>query len=391
MGYKTYRILPQSEDKCFSTHLARCETILENRFYKIILDSESGAVVSIYDKDLAQEIVDAAAPHGFNQLLARWPETGEEGASTVGEIREGEDGPIYASLLISARGAGCPEITQEILLYNDIKRIDFRNRILRDSTPLLELYFPFPFLVENPQFRFEAAGSVIEPLVDQLPGTNTDYYTMQHWANIYNEDMGIAFSSIQAPVVEFGGLWPGFVSMNHHCVTPPGYEHEFKKPGDFDRGYVYSYVMNNNFITNFNNVQVSDSLYCYSLTTHEGDWLAGNANRFGWSIGNPLTPVCIQGDNGGTLKTNMSFCQVDKDNVVLLTMKEAEDREGLIIRLAETQGQDSDVEVTLPFIEIRQGFQTNLVEENEATVATEKHSVVVHVKAFGITTIRIQS
>ena len=76
---------------------------------------------------------------------------------------------VFASLIVQADSApltGCPQRTQEITLYNNIKRIDFANRILKDATPGLELYFAFPFAADQPQFRYEASNAVIEPIRD---------------------------------------------------------------------------------------------------------------------------------------------------------------------------------------------------------------------------------
>ena len=390
MGYKTYRLMPEEKATSFESSIVIRESSLENRYFKIALNPQTGSIESIYDKELSREIIDKDAPHKLNQLIVRWAKTGKEESPQKATIRKGENGPVYGSLIVSSQSTGCPQVMQEIILYDKIKRIDITNRILRDCTPLLEIYFAFPFLMNNPHFQFEGSNSVIEPLKDQFPGSNSDYYTMQHWADVSDKKVGITLSSIEAPIIEFGGLWPGYVSYAHHGVTPPGFGHKFKKSGEFSRGYMYSYVMNNNFRTNFENVQVTDTLFCYSLTTHKGDWREGQARDFGWAFQNPLIPVCTNGKKEGTLKKSISFCQIDRANVLLLTLKKAEDENGIVIRLIETEGKDTVATVRLPFISITQAYQTNLVEENWRSLSAQKHAVVVAMKAFSITTIRVQ-
>ncbi len=389
MGYRSYRLIPSKKKAKFSTKINVGEEYLENRFFRILLDEETGAIKSIYDKELECEIVDADAPHQLNQIITRWAKDGRENYLESIKIQKGKDGPLCASLIISGNITGCPWVIQEITIYNNLKRIDITNRLLRDSTPLLEVYYAFPFLVHNPRFRFDGTNSVIEPLNDQLPGSNSDYYTMQHWVDVFSEEMGVVFSSVEAPIVELGGLWPGYVSGAHHGVTPPGYGHEFKKPGEFTKGYVYSYLMNNNFRTNFKNTQVSDSIFRYSITTHKGDWQEGLPHQFGWAFHNPLFPVYIEGKKEGNLSSSYSFCQVNQTNILLLTLKKAEDGKGIIARLIETQGKDTEAMVEFPFINIGKAYQTNLVEENERLLAIEKHTVRVSIKAYGVTTIRI--
>jgi len=391
LGYKTYRLVPKEEAVPFNEDILVGETSLENRFFKVTLHPQSGSIESIYDKELKKEIVDKHAPHQLNQLITRWVKSGDEESPSNSKISKCQNGPVYGSLIVTGDGAGCPQRTQEIVLYDEIKRIDIRNRLLKDSTPALEIYFAFPFLMEHPHFRFEGSNSVIEPLVDQFPGSNSDYYTMQNWADVSDGEVGITFSSIEAHLVEFGGLWPGYVSQAHHGVTPPYFEHEFLKPGELTKGHIYSYVINSNFRTNFQPTQQGDMLFRYSITTHKGDWKEGRARDFGWAISNPLVPIRMNGKKEGTMKTSMSFCQVDKPNVLLLTAKNAEDGDGIIVRLIETEGEDTTVTLTLPFLTIQTTHQTNLVEENEKVLPAQKHAITVPIKAFGIRTIRINT
>ena len=43
--------------------------LLENRFYRVRFDAATGAITSIFDKQLKVELVDQAAPHKFNEYL----------------------------------------------------------------------------------------------------------------------------------------------------------------------------------------------------------------------------------------------------------------------------------------------------------------------------------
>ena len=154
---------------------------------------------------------------------------------------------------------------------------------------------------------------------------------------------------------------------------------------------MYSFVINSNFCTNFETVQQADMLFRYSITTHKGGWKKGRPRDFGWAIGNPLIAVRVNGKRQGTLGKKMSFCRVDKPNVLLLTLKQAEDGDGIIVRLIETEGKDVTATVTLPHLTIKKAYRTNLVEENTARLIYSTHKVTAPVKAFGITTIRLQT
>ena len=388
MGYKTFRIVPTDERSDASTSLVLTDNGIENRFFKIMLDPETGTVKSIYDKELGIELVDKDAPHQVNQMISRWVKTGKEESPKNASIRKGQNGPVYASLIISTSGAGCPQLTQEIKLFDKIKRVDFANRVLKDQTPIMEVYFAFPFKMDNPDFRFEAPLSVIKPLRDQLPGSNSNYYSVQHWADVSDGKTGITFAPVDAHLLEFGGLNPTVVSQAHHGVTPPDFLPDFVK--EITKGHMYSFVINSNFRTNMPSVQLGDILFRYSVTSHKGDWIEGCPRDFGWAVSNPLIPILVNDNQGkGDLPESLSFCQIDKSNVMLMTLKKAEDKEGIIVRLNETEGRDTEVVVRLPHISIKKVYKTNLIEKNESLLKVEGQTIKMNIKAFGIETIRI--
>lgn len=389
LGYKTYRIVPAKQSAPVSGSVAVGENTLENRFYRVTLDPQTGAVESIYDKELSREMVDKDAPHKLNQLVARWVKTGTLEVPPKARIRKGQTGPVYGSLIVSGEGPGCPQLTQEIILYDTVKRIELNNRVLKDSTAVIELYFAFPFRVDKPGFRFEATDSVMEPLADQFPGSNSNYYPVQHWAEVSDGQIGVTLCPLEAHLVEFGGLWPCYVSQAHHGVTPPDFGRPFVGREELRKGHLYSFVLSSNFRTNFQSVQQGDLLFRYAITTHRGDWKAGRPRDVGWAVANPLVPVLVSGKRQGTLPKRMSFAEVDQPNVLLLTLKRAEDGQGIILRLVETEGKQTTASVKLPHLAIRKAFRTNLVEEDEQELSFTAQTITATIKPFGLTTIRL--
>lgn len=387
MGYKTYKIIPADGSSVSSSSLVLTDNSIENRYYKLELNPETGTVISIFDKKLGMELVDQHAPHQVNQLITRWVSTGDEVSPETASIRRGRNGPVSASLVVSTSGAGCPQLTQEIILYDKIKRIDISNRVLKDMTPSMEVFFAFPFKMNDPDFRFESPLSVIKPLRDQFPGSNSNYYSIQHWANVSDGDKGIIFSPVDAHLVMFGGLNSSEVSQAHHGVTPVTFGAPFVT--EMKKGYMYSYVINSNFCTNFQTTQSGDILFRYSITSHKGGWIEGQPRDFGWAAGNPLVTISVDGKGKGDLPKTLSFCQVEQSNIMLLALKRAENDEGIIIRLNETEGRDTEVNVTLPLISIGKVYETNLVEENQRLLKVQGQTITIQMKAFGIKTLRI--
>lgn len=387
MGYKTYRIIPETPNS-FEPSIILTDKFIENRFYKVEIDSTMGTIKSIFDKELERELVDKDATHQVNQLITRLVKTGKEESPQKASIRKGQNGSIYSSIVISTSGIGCPQLTQEIVLYENIKRIDLNNRVLKDSTPTMELYFAFPFKMDNPDFRFEASNSVIKPLQDQFPGSNSNYYSVQHWADVSDGKFGITLSPIDSHLLEFGGLNPCYVSQAHHGFTPPGFGAEFVK--EITKGYMYSFIIDSNFRTNFQPTQQGDILFRYLITTHEGDWINGQPKNFGWSIGSQLIGVPINANKNGSLPKSASLFQIDKSNILLMTLKKAEESNGIIIRLIETEGKDNEVGVSFSNINAVKAYQTDIVENKVKEIAINNNSITLAIKAFGINTILLQ-
>ena len=47
----------------------RSNPVIENKYYRITIDAQSGAIQSIFDKELQRELVDTASPYRFGQYL----------------------------------------------------------------------------------------------------------------------------------------------------------------------------------------------------------------------------------------------------------------------------------------------------------------------------------
>jgi alpha-mannosidase len=104
-----------------------------------------------------------------------------------------------------------------------------------------------------------------------------------------------------------------------------------------------------------------------------------------------LTAVLVNGGKQGPLPSQASFCRLDRPNVLLVTIKRAEDGHGLIVRLIETDGNQTTTTLTMPAVTMEKAWLTNPVEENQASLSCTEHEVTVPIKAFGIATVRLQT
>jgi len=93
------------------------------------------------------------------------------------------------------------------------------------------------------------AGAPSLQIPDQFPGSNSNYYTVQHWADVSDREVGVTLCPLEAHLVEFGGLWPCYVSQAHHGFTPPDFGRPFVKPEELRNAHLYSFLLASNFRT----------------------------------------------------------------------------------------------------------------------------------------------
>ena len=93
--------------------------------------------------------------------------------------------------------------------------------------------------------------------------------------------------------------------------------------------------------------------------------------------------------NTGTLPQAYSFVNADKDNIVIETIKEAEDGNGIIVRAYETW--NSKTETTLSFCdEIKNATECNLIEDGADKVSFSGKTLKATFKPFEIKTFRVE-
>jgi len=391
LGYAVYAVVPDEAPASVAPKTTRVENVIENRFYRVTVDPITGGLLSVIDKEAGQELVDKKARQTLNQYIYENPEGGRKAvdnmeqrtkfgrtspAAAAGEA--GMTGPVASSLVVRTRAKPCSEILQEIVLYDHIKRIDIVNRLKKSETYDPEaLYFAFPFKVEGGKFRFEIADGTMSPETEQLPGTTRDWQTVQHWVEIANPKLSVVWSPVEAPLVQF-------------CDINTG---KWLKKIDLANTWLYSYAMNNYWMTNFKASQGGAFVFRYSMTSRRSGPDLLKSTQFGWEVHTPLAAAWLPGKNQGTLsEPSVSFFSLDKPNVIIQAVKEADDGDGIVVRLREIAGIETQVRITSPLFKAELlTFMATDIGEGPANVYTVvPRSIYVTVKPFGIQTVKIR-
>jgi hypothetical protein len=400
-GYKSFCLIPSAASGKSAATLK--ENLLESSFYRLTFNPQSGALTSIWDKELGVELVDQSAPHQFNEYLY---EQIERSASQVTSVwyrvqsaqLSGTVGPVADLMTVSASPKGVESLTQTILLYHGLKRIDFGLDLIKspsgrksrmsnmDLVNKESVYVALPFAVPDFRFKHELPGGIAEPIRDQFDGSCTAFYAVRHFSDVSNDRFGVTVSPMESSLVEYG--YP------RSCPLVAGREMEFEQEMRYPAtSRLYLYLLNNMFSVNIRWDQPGPMHFSWSLRSHFGNWQQGKADEFGWDVLNPFVARLVTGRKDGSLPGSSSFVGIDVPNVVCTTVKPAEaNGRGFIFRFHETQGRDTAATVDLPFLQrITSAVETDLVENdlpNPVSVG-DNGKLSLSLRPFGVKTIRV--
>ena len=276
MGYKALKIeLPGFNAK---EELEGNTEVLENDFYKLVIDKATGSISSLYDKELNLEFVDQQNPYKLGQPVRETSEKRDvspfkrTSVSNV-KIEKGINGPVWESVKISSdidgleKGdAGSPKgIDTEIRLFRNSKKIEFRymahKLIITDPEAL---YVAFPFSLPDSRIVFETIGGILSQ-GQQLPGSATDWNVAQNFVVVRGKKGQIVVVSNEVPLWHFSDF-----NMNKYDRIP--------KAG---KTWLYSWVMNNYWFTNFRAYQEGAFSWGYQITSST-DTTNTFATKYAW-------------------------------------------------------------------------------------------------------------
>jgi alpha-mannosidase len=197
----------------------------------------------------------------------------------------------------------------------------------------------------------------------------------------------VVWSPVEAPLVQFGDINTG----------------KWLKKLELTNAWVYSYALNNYWMTNFKAGQGGRLEFRFAVTSAAAgpsDRVA--SSRFGWEVHTPLVagwaPAAEEAKASISRATRLtapaaSFATVDQPNVIIQALKVAEAGDGLIVRLREIAGRATEVRLSLAALAgfLGEASSVDIVEENpRAVLPASDGSVVVPVKAFGLQTVKVR-
>lgn len=325
-----------------SPRVSVTENSLDNGLVKVVVDATSGEIVELCaagaTNNLARTAAGAALNHyayfnGDDPTKAR-----SNGPVT---IRVKEKGPLVGSLTIESSAPGCFSLTREIKLVAGEDHVELadvvdKERLVAKSYRAPEgkesVNFAFPFNVPDGQVRLEVPFGVIRPDADQIPGACKNWFTIDRWADVSNHDFGVTLVSLDAPLVEVGGLTANLLNSQTNPVVWR------KQVGPTQS--LFAWVMNNHWGTNYRAFQEGPVTFRFWLRPH-GAFDAAMASRVAISASQPLLAARAH----GAAPAATPRVAIDSRDVIVTGFKPSDDGRAIIMRLWNASDRDARTSV----------------------------------------------
>jgi alpha-mannosidase len=265
-----------------------------------------------------------------------------------------ERGPLVASVLVESDAPGCSKLTRELRVIDGIDRVDIIDVIDKKNIYEQEaVHLAFGFNVPGGVIRMDTPWAVVRPEADQLPGACKNYFTIQRWVDISNDDHGVTWATLDAPLIEIGAI-----TCDARDKSVGWIEHV--KPSTT----LYSYVMNNYWETNYKAGQEGPTTFRYSIEPH-GKFASGRAAQFGADRSQPLVVVPVNSNAA----IQRSILSVEPRDVIVTAFRPSSDGKAWIVRLFNTGESAAKVTLTWGAPSPDGIWLSNLAEEKVSQVS----------------------
>lgn len=369
LGFAVYRVVPEpTRIKIKVPALSATTESLENGRLRITVDSKTGCLTSVYDKQAKREALAAGACGNLLQAFHDKPKDWDAWnidanfEEQMWELREAESvklaesGSIRATIRVTKKFRKSTFV-QDISLTAGSPRLEIRTEADWHEDHVL-IKAAFPLAAQSNYATFEIPyGSIRRPTTRNTPEEKAKFEVPAiRWADLSDARGGLSLLNDS----KYGYDAKGNV-LRISLLRSPKWPDPQADMGKHE--------------------------FTYALFPHSGQ--AGvETVRQGYELNTPLMAVVTTG-HPGPLPPSQSFVTMEPENVILSAIKKAEDGEAWIVRFYEIAGRETQARLKMPRIVMR-AQETNLLEQPERDLIVQGQEVTVPTKPYEITTVRIE-
>ena len=358
-GYKS--LVPVSAGEAAPSAFRLDGDTLTTPFYRVTLD-ENGHFSSIYDLEYDRETVQPGRRANLLRMFEDKPIYYDNwdiddyytekswDVDNLTKLEWTEMGPVRATLRLEYEIAGVT-VAQDVRFYADSRRIDFETVV--DWTLHQHLLkVEFPVAVHSDEATFDIQFGSLKRKVHK----NTSWDKARF---------------------EYGGQkWMDF-SEGHYGVA---LLNDCKYGHSVSNG-VLSLTLIKSGIEPNPDADVEKHYFTYAIMPHGGGWREGGVVREGYKLNQPAYALAEAAEG-----LSYSFASAEPANIVLETVKAAEDGSGTVLRLYECDDALTKASLRLPE-GTKRAFKCNLLEEREEELEIDGGRAALTFKPFEIVTI----
>ena len=394
-GYKTFYV-DVAKPGNFNTPITLKDNTFETDFFKVKFDMKSGGIVGLFDKRIQKEFVRDGGR--LNQLemfledrkgsMKSWTLNKIVGHEVVGKVisvKVVEQGPVRACVE-TVRTWGKSRFIERTMLYRSYPRIDYDMEVHwletgSDSTDSPMLRAVFPLAIDHTRFYSQVPFDVVERAVDGvLNGKEAPGWLKHSTATGGNPANNDAQEIHAQKWVDVSDGKTGIALLNR-----TKYGHSYTK-GDLRLTLMRS-GGEPDIYPNLGKFNIN-----YSLFPHSGDWKSGvlaEGEDFNQPVYAAEPPSLALTKAHATRPEEESFFSVDAKNVTLSGIKQAEEGKELVIRLAEMEGRETNVQLKVP-VPVAKARRLNLIElplVNSTEATFSGRTITFRIRAHEIVTL----
>ena len=344
-----------------TSHLSFHNSTIDSPFYTITFN-EDGQIASLFDKEIQEELL--VGPGNVFEIFEDRPRKYDAWEIDESYERKKEIIHLLGSLKLVEKNdcfikvAGVFHynktlITQNIIVYENLKRIDFKTHIdWQERSKLLKVAFPVHVTSLTARYEIQE-GSLTRPTHQSTSWDRAKFEVLGHsWADLSDENMGVSL-------------------LNN---SKYGYD-------------IKDNVMRLSLLKSAEypdiNADRGIQEFTYALYSHQQRWNDSQLIDLAFDLNNPL--IAIKGMKQHDLREFIDFSSCD---LCLDAIKQCDKRNGYIVRLHEDKARRQMLTMHLGTM-FSSWCQANLLEEPIEAMHNNK-IISISVKPFEIITFIIQ-
>ena len=248
---------------------------------------------------------------------------------------------------------GGSQLCQDIVFYADNPRIDFESEVDWNSPHSL-LKVGFKVNVLSNEARFETQfGNIKRPTHENYGTDKTQFEVCNHkWTDLSDTRFGVAILND----CKYG------ISVNENDMRLTLHKGGIRPDPTGDKG-VHKFT--------------------YSLLVHESAFSTESVIKPAYELNYPALVF----DGEASCENGKSLLNIDADNIIIESVKPAEDGVGFIARIYETEGSYTLCNLSFDS-SLKSVFKTDMLEYDNEVIGTDGNSIKLNFRPFEIKTLR---